>query len=282
MPTKAKGSETGESPRALAVANFAVPVTLAWLSAVAGLATWDKQARDLFNNIGQLAVAAGVGVAFATVVLSAVQDMLPLRAKQWLLFPRGVRGIKPGPGGTKPRRHSYPSYWAFSDAVAEKAELKPFSGLDALQRNPERQNEVWDANFTAYRDAPAIGHFRGRHIAWRDLIPVLIVLTVATPLAGILLEPVVRERCIVASCFFLFEPLHLHRWLFLTLACAVLLVGSWFAGRRSNVSLVITVLEEARRHGLKMPPPPGRASPSKIAAASSRPRPARSKSRRKR
>ena len=105
------------STRAQAVTNFTVPVTAAWLLAVAGIVGWDVSVEKVLENSGKIAAALGVGVAFLTVVLSAVQDIVPLWLKQRLLFHRGEPGFSQ-PRATDP----WPSYWAFSKRIIDKAD----------------------------------------------------------------------------------------------------------------------------------------------------------------
>ena len=221
------------STRALAVSTFTVPVTAAWLLAVGGIVGWDVPAEELLKNAGGIVAALGGGIAFLTVVLSAVQDIVIVTRKQRLLFPWGGSILHPSRW-----RYAFPSHWAFSERVMRRAKLTSVPGLDSegleiLREAPEAQDRRWGRYYQAYRDRPGIVHFSTRHLAWRDTVPVMILLTALTVLLGRLLNWPGRPTL----------------WAYLIEACLVLLAMSWLAGRRSNEALVIAVLERVRDEG---------------------------------
>jgi hypothetical protein len=223
MAAADKKDDKPASTRALAVANFTVPVTIAWLLAVGGILSWGTPAQGLLDNAGKVVAALGGGIAFITVILSAVQDVIPLQLKQWLLFPFGWP------------EDAFPSRWSFSKPLMDKAKLDEFEGVDALRLDSAAQDRRWGANYNAYRDRPGLVHFSTRHLAWRDMVPVMLLLIASTLIVGRLLH-----------C-----PGRLSLWAYLLEACTLLLALSWLAGRRSNVALVIAVLERIRDEGDK-------------------------------
>jgi len=232
MTDTAKKEDKSPSTRAQAVTNFTVPVTIAWLLAVGGIISWGMPAQALLDNAGKIVTALGAGVAFLTVIMSAVQDVIPLALKQRLLFPFGPNLFRP-----RHWKYTLPSYWAFSKGYMARAKLVD-DDLAALRSKPEEQDRRWASNYHAYRDRPAIVHFSTRHLAWREMVPVMILLTFSTVLVGRLLG----------------WPGRLSLWAYLFEACLLLLALSWLAGKRSNASLVIAVLERMRDEGDKALP----------------------------
>jgi hypothetical protein len=223
MPDPQKKDDTSASTRALAVTNFTVPVTIAWLLAVGGILSWNRPAQALLDNAGQIVAALGVGIAFVTVILSAVQDVIPLQLKQWLLFPFG-----------RPE-NALPSHWAFSDGLMKKANLDDFDGVAVLRKNPKAQHKRWSANYHVYRDRPGLVHFSTRHLAWIEMVPVLFLL--------LTLSLILRWS--------LGRPETIGLWHCLAGACAMILVLSWVAGRHSSTALIVAVLEQIRYDGDK-------------------------------
>jgi hypothetical protein len=216
------------STRAQAVSAFTVPVTAAWLLAVAGIIGWGMPGQALIDNAGKVAAALGAGVAFLTVVLTAVQDIVSVRWKQRLLFPWGQTFGIPWEW-----KYDFPSHWAFSEWMMEKARLDDVAGCDALRISPEAQNERWGQYYQIYRDRMTVAHFSARHVAWREMVPVMLLLIVSTVIVGRLLGWQGRPTL----------------WAYLLEACFALLAMSWLAARRSNEALVIAVLERVRDEG---------------------------------
>ena len=218
----------GESNKGQAVANFMVPIAAAWLLAVGGLLAWHEETSELIEKAGQLAVAAAGATAFLTVILSAIQDALPVRFKQWLIFPRG--------------RQANPSYRAFTEAMLGKAERRNYApaNLAALRDDPELQNETWQKAYEKNRGHAAVAHFAQRTIAWRDTVPLLILLTAATP----------------ALAWALGCPPPIRGWELLTWAAAILLVICWLGARHAATGLVVTIVKLIADEPAPAPPPP--------------------------
>ncbi|HEX6741629.1 MAG TPA: hypothetical protein VF079_07540 [Sphingomicrobium sp.] len=211
-------SDGSSSRRSQAVTNFALPVTLAWIIAVAVIVTGAQDEKLL--TVENFAVGIGAA-AFVTVLLSAFQDLVSVERRQAFLFPVGksFRG----------KKYHKPSYWAFDPEMLETADLKSgeVAGIDDLQANAEAQDACWFEGYVANRDLPAVGQFSARHIAWRDLVPVIFLLVMLTiPLA-----------------WFWWNG-HRLAWLALLTCGVILLILSWVAGRHSNNALVVQVLIE--------------------------------------
>lgn len=240
MAAADKKDDKPASTRAQAVANFTVPVTAAWLLAVGGILTWGMAAGDLLENAGKIVAAIGGGVAFLTVILSAVQDAIPLVVKQWLLFPRRKRNKE-----DVNRLLTWPSHKAFSVSLMRKADLETVADFEALKDDPDAQNKRWRANYNAYRDRAGVAAFSARHIAWREMVPVMFLLSALT---FVLLWTLGRPDTI---CL----------WHYLVGACLIILALSWYAGRRSSIGLVIAVLERMRDEGDKTLASPTGAGP---------------------
>jgi hypothetical protein len=238
MTEPAKKDDKSPSTRAQAVTNFTVPVTIAWLLAVGGILSWGMPAQGLLDNAGQVVAALGAGIAFVTVILSVVQDVIPLSVKQRLLYPFGRTIFRP-----QGWKYSLPSYWAFSKKLMEKAKLQDFDGVEALRADPVAQDKRWAANYHAYRDRPGLVHFSTRHLAWNEMVPVMLLLTMSTVLLGRALGWPGRPTL----------------WAYLFEACLALLALSWLAGRRSSTALVIAVLERMRDEGDRAHVPPQQA-----------------------
>ena len=219
------------STRALAVSAFTVPVTAAWLLAAGGILSWGIPGQVLIDNAGKIVAALGGGVAFLTVVLSAVQDIVPLMRKQRLLYPKA--------------KFAFPSYDAFSERLMTKAKLRKVPGIGGsaalarLRGDAEKQDTLWSSYYNTYASHPAVAAFSARHLAWRELLPVMLFLIAAT----FLIDAVSVVRWLIGC------PAHPVLWALLLVACVILFAMSWLAGRRSNVALVIVVLERVRDEG---------------------------------
>lgn len=212
-PAMAKPA-AGESNKGLAVANFMVPIAAAWLLAVGGLLAWHEDTSDLIEKVGKLAVAAAGATAFLTVVLAAIQDALPDRFKQWLLFPRAD--------------FTNPSYFAFGETILKKAERESYgpANLAELRADPKLQNETWQKGYEKNRTHAAVAIFAQRTLAWRDTVPLLMLLTAGTP----------------ALAWTLGCPQPRQGWELLTAAAAVLLLVCWLGARHAATGLVVTVV----------------------------------------
>jgi hypothetical protein len=225
-----------ESHKSQAVANFMVPIMLAWLLAVGGLLSWSVSTADLLDGIGKVALFASVAVAFLTVVIAAIQDALPSTLKQWLLFPG---------------KHPYPSYRAFEPDMLKKAEVtrESIPGIEGLgtdagdDGNAEAQNSFWQEHYERHRGHAGAKHFSARHVAWMDTVPLVMLLMYATPILGRLAN---------------FSGGRLG-WGLLTIAAAVLFVTSLLAARQMSVALVAYVVKLISQEKEKPESPAGEA-----------------------
>ncbi len=206
------------STRAQAVTGFTVPVTAAWLLAVGGILSWGMPVEGLLENAGKIAAAVGGGVAFLTVVLSAVQDIVPLQLKTRTLFFKGEKSL--------------PSYRAFSGGLMATEKLDFVTDLETAKADAESQNKRWSEYYDKYRDHQAVAPFSARHVAWRETAVVLVLLVL------------ISTVFVIAVMFGWL--MHLCLWAWLLVACLILLAMSVVAGRNSSDALVIAVLERVR------------------------------------
>lgn len=222
-PAAAKPA-AGESNKGLAVANFMVPIAAAWLLAVGGLLAWHEDTSELVQKAGKLAVAAAGATAFLTVILSAIQDALPAWFKQRLLFPFAA--------------FANPSYFAFGETMLKEAEREQYApaNLAALRADPKLQNETWQKGYEKNRAHAAVAILAQRTLAWRDTVPLLMLLTAATP----------------ALAWALGCPQPRRGWELLAAAAAVLLLVCWFGARHAATGLVVSVVKLIADE----PPPP--------------------------
>ncbi len=221
-----------------AVANFMLPIAASWLLAVAGLLAWNDSGSALLGKVGKVAVAAAAATALLTVILAAIQDALPARFKQRLLFLRW--------------NNANPSFRAFEAAMLKKAERELPANLAHLPGHPARQNAEWQKAYERNRAHVAVAHLAQRTIAWRDTVPLLFLLTAGT----------------VGLAWALGCPRPVEGWMILTAACAIMLLVCWSAAVQAATGLVVTVvrlLADEPPAAAPAPPPPPAPKPAKKA-----------------
>ena len=214
--------DKSESRRDRAITRYLVPILVAWLLAVAGLAGWHYSTSEIVELGGKLAVVASAGLAFLAVVLAAVQDAVPVGRKQKWLFP----------GAT----HPFPSFEAFSEEMMRKARVSAakLSSLEdfkiGVPKDHESQDELWYSAFKRHEEKFAVAQFSARHIVWRDAFPLTVFLAAVT-------ATIAMGSAVVGS------PAQTLRWLVLAIICVLVAMICGRAGQQANIGLVIEVLK---------------------------------------